>query len=460
MSMVHSLEARVPLLDHRLVEYAMRMPARYKMSPLGGKWLLRRVARHILPGGSVGVRKRGFSLPLGNWLRGELTEMLRDTLCQPAVERRGVFDFRTVGRLLDACLRGDGRSVQPVMMLFAFELWARRVLDGSGRMPEPQVPELRSAAPDLSVIVINWNTREILKNCLSSAEKYLSSVPHEILVVDNASSDGSAEMVSKEFPDVRLIRNSQNTGFARANNQAMRAARGSFFLLLNSDTLLIDDSVARLMSRVRTDQEVGVAHCRLLMPDRRLQHSTYRFPSIKLAILEDFGLYKALPPRKRGETLLGGYWSQDHERDVDWVAGSFMLLPRRVFEETGGFSEAYFMYGEDLEWCYRIRDRGWRIRYYPDASVVHLDHSSSDVRWGGRPIATCLTHQIDIYSVRHGRAAAALYNLVKIAGTLFRVAYFSARNLSGGAQRDYYRQMTRYYLLCLRTHAALAVGAR
>jgi len=140
MSMAHSLEARVPLLDHRLVEYAMRMPARYKMSLLGGKRLLSRVARQTLPASSMASRKRGFSLPLAIWLRGELTETLRDALCGPAVERRGVFDSRAVGRLLDSCLRGDARSIQPVMMLFAFELWARRAFDSPASVPEAEHP--------------------------------------------------------------------------------------------------------------------------------------------------------------------------------------------------------------------------------------------------------------------------------------------------------------------------------
>jgi asparagine synthase (glutamine-hydrolysing) len=142
MSMAHSLEARVPLLDHRLVEYAMRVPAKYKMSLLGGKRLLRQVARQTLPTGSIAFQKRGFSLPLAIWLRGELTETLRDTLCGAAVERRGVFDSSKVGRLLDSCLRGDARSIQPVMMLFAFELWARRSLDN----PAPSIPETQNSA--------------------------------------------------------------------------------------------------------------------------------------------------------------------------------------------------------------------------------------------------------------------------------------------------------------------------
>ena len=460
MSMAHSLEARVPLLDHRLVEYAMRMPARYKMSLNGGKVLLRRVATDIWPPGVGTYPKRGFSPPVGTWLRRELTEMLRDTLCRPAIERRGVFDSPTVGRLLESCLDRDARSIQPVMMLFAFELWARRVLDAPAVTTETKAPELGNTRVDLSVIIVNWNTRDILRNCLTSVETHLPAVAHEIIVVDNASSDGSAEMVAKEFSLVRLIRNVQNVGFARANNQAMRVARGQWFLLLNSDTVLIDDSVGRLFARVRNEPELGIAHCRLLMPDRRLQYSTYHFPSIRLAVLEDFGLYKLLSLARRGKVLLGEYWDQSEERDVDWVAGSFMLLPRRVFEETGGFSEAYFMYGEDMEWCQRIHDRGWRIRYYPQASIVHLDHSSSDIRWGGRPILMCVERQLDHYTKRHGRALGALYNVVRLGGALFRFTYFSLRDMGGGSRQEYYRQMRAYALLCLRAHATLAAGLR
>jgi asparagine synthase (glutamine-hydrolysing) len=460
MSMAHSLEARVPLLDHRLVELAMRMPAHYKMSLTGGKVLLRRVASEILPAEVINYRKRGFSLPLGTWLRQELAEILRDTLCRPAVHRRNVFDEDSVGRLLDSCLGGNTRSIQPVMMLFAFEVWARQVLDAPAALPETRVPELRSGSFDLSIIIVNWNTRDILRNCLTSVEKHLEMVCHEVIVVDNASSDGSAEMVAEEFPHLHLIRNRENVGFARANNQAMRVARGRWFLLLNSDTLLIDDSVGRLFARVQTEGRLGVAHCRLMMADRRQQYTTYRFPSIKLAIFEDFALYKLVFRHKRGEMLLGGYCDHSEERDVDWVAGSFMLLPRQVFEETGGFAETYFMYGEDMEWCYRIRDRGWRIRYYPDASIIHFDHGSSDIRWGGRPIAICVQRQIEIYARRHGRLLGALFNLVKGSGMLFRFGYFSLRGMAGGNQRDYFRDMKQYYLLCLRAHLAFAAGRR
>jgi len=274
-------------------------------------------------------------------------------------------------------------------------------------------------------------------------------------VVDNASSDGSADMVAREFPAVRLIRNSDNVGFARANNQAMRVARGSWFLLLNSDTYLTDDSVARLFARVRGDATLGVAHCRLLLADGRLQYSTYRFPSVTLSAVEGFGLYKFLPRARRGALLLAGYWEESEEREVDWVSGAFMLMPRTVFDTTGGFSEEFFMYGEDLEWCYRIRAAGFRIRHFPEASLVHLDHSSSNLRWGERRIAICLQSQLDIYGQRHGRWGQAALHGMGVAVAAFRVAYFGARGLVRRGGRAYDRDMVRYYLLSLRTYARL-----
>lgn len=460
MSMLHSLETRVPLLDFRLVELAMRMPAHHKMSLFEGKVLLRRVAEEVLPPGLVSRGKRGFSLPFEGWLRREMTESIRDVVSEAAIARRAVFDPETAKRLVDRCLDGEARLVPPVMMLFSFELWARRVLDQAPALQQVRPPEIEGPAPALSVIIVNWNTRDILRDCLASVAQHLGPVRPEVLVVDNASSDGSAEMVATEFPQVCLIRNSENTGFARANNQAMAVARGGFFLLLNSDTLLTDDSVARLFTRLKGGTNPPVAHCRLLFPDGRVQQSTYRFPSLKLALLEDFGFYKFLSPRKRGEALLAGYWDHDEERDVDWVAGAFMLLPRAVYQKTGGFSEAYFMYGEDMEWCFRIREAGWSIRYFPGTSIVHLDHSSAAIRWGDKRIAICIERQLSIFDQHHGRAWGAVFHLVRTLGMLIKVGYFSLRSLAGGANRDYYREMLRYYRLSLKVHASLLASRR
>lgn len=463
MSMRYSLEAREPLLDYRLVERAMRIPARHKSSILAGKLLLRRVAEKMVPGGLTSAAKRGFALPLDVWLQRELAERLRDVLSTAAVKRRGVFDPDAVRVALDGSLGGNSRLTPAVMMAFAFEQWALRVLDQQPPTPnEPREVEIASASgsAQVSVVIVNWNTREILRACLQSIERHLSAVQHEVIVVDNASSDGSPDMVRETFPTVRLIANRENVGFARANNQAMRVARGQRFLLLNSDTLLTDDSVAQLLLSGSVDPGVGVWHCRLVLPDGRTQESAYRFPRLDLAILEEMGLYKFLPRRLRGRLLLGGYWSYDEERDVDWVAGAFMLLPRAVFEQTGGFSEAIFMYGEDMEWGLRIRDAGWRIRYVPTASIQHLDHASAEQRWGEQRVTICVQRQIQVYRSRSGRIPTGAFVFVHIIGTAARWAYFALRSLGVGRQSERYRTGKRHYVVALKAYASMVRRAR
>lgn len=311
-------------------------------------------------------------------------------------------------------------------------------------------------AVDLSVIVVNWNTRERLRDCLTSVDQHLAPIRHEVIVVDNASEDGSSEMVSRNFPHVELARNGENVGFGRANNQAMRMAKGNWFLLLNSDTTLVDSSVAGLFERVRDTTEIGVAHCRLILGDGRLQHSAYRFTSVRLAALEDLGLYKLVSRRRAGETLLGGYWDYARERDVDWVSGAFMLVPRRVFEVTGGFDERLFMYGEDMEWCQRIQASDWRVRYYPEASVKHFDHSSSNLRWGDERITICLHRQLGLYREQNGAARAAVLLSLRIVGSTLRTTYYSFRIL--GPRGDSYLPMRRYTMHALRVLVTLAVS--
>ncbi len=463
MSMWSSLEIRTPFLDYRLVEAAMRMPARHKMRLREGKLVLREVAARTLTTPTAS-RKRGFSPPVGTWLREALREQVRDALSEPAVRRRGVFDPQSAQRVFAGALAGDARMVPPTMMLYAFETWAQRWLDAPAESAPAcaRVPEFTTTqrAPELSVVIVNWNTREILRNCLASVAEHLAGVEHEVVVVDNASSDGSAEMVAEDFPSVRLVRNVENRGFGVANNQAMRMSRGGWLLLLNSDTLLVDDSVVGLLRHVRAEPRIGVAACRLTFADGRLQYTTYRFPGLRVAALEDLGLYKLLGKRRASAALLGGYWEHDSERDVDWVAGAFMLLPREVFDRTGGFDERLFMYGEDLEWCQRIHEAGWRIRYYPQASVIHLDHSSSEIRFGDARVALCLQRQRDLYLERHGRAAGAAYMTIKVIGGGLRAGYYTVRGKAGGEGAAGYREMTPQLRSTFRTLVSLALRRR
>lgn len=312
----------------------------------------------------------------------------------------------------------------------------------------------------LSIIVVNWNTREITRACLESVRHWVRAIPHEVILVDNASSDGSADMVRRDFPDVRLIANEENVGFGRANNQAMRVARGEYFFLLNSDTLLFDDSVDRFTEKVAAEPDVGIAGCRLLFEDRRLQSSCARFPSLRLALLEELVLYKLLSRERQGEVLLGGYWPHHRTRDVDAVWGAAMLVRRQVFEETGGFDERMFMYGEDLDWCMRVRDRGWRIRFHHDCSIVHLDHRSSAQRYGDGRIDLSLQRSYDIYRTRAGAVATAALMAVKTVGSLIRILWFGVRAKRPGPNQEYYAGQVAYYRRIVAFHRRALAGKR
>src|SRR4051794_38988438 len=148
------------------------------------------------------------------------------------------------------------------------------------------------------------------------------------------------------------------------------------------------------------------------------------------------------------------------ERDVDWVAGAFMLMPRAVFEQTGGFDERLFMYGEDMEWCYRIRDHGWRVRFYPQASIVHVDHASSEMRWGEERIALCVQRQRDLYTQREGRLRGAALMSVRLIGAILRSGYYSIRGRLGGPGAARYREMQPYLRTSLRALVSLTFGRR
>jgi GT2 family glycosyltransferase len=312
--------------------------------------------------------------------------------------------------------------------------------------------------PTLSIIIVNWNTRDITRDCLRSVGEHVTRLDYEVIVVDNASSDGSADMIRAEFPGVQLIANDTNVGFGRANNQAMRVARGQYFLLLNSDTLIFDDAIERLVNFIADDAAIGIAGCKLLFEDGTLQSSCSRFPSLGVALLEDLMLYKFLPRRLQGELLLGGYWPHDHARDVDVVWGAAMIVRRQVFEQTQGFDERIFMYGEDLDWCMRVRDHGWRIAFTPEAAIIHLNHKSSEQKYGDERIDLCHKRAYEIYRRRAGLAAMLLMMLIKTFGALVRVGYFGLRAMSKGRMQNYFSAQAKFHSRSLRYHLRALAG--
>ncbi|MCC6177945.1 MAG: glycosyltransferase family 2 protein [Chloroflexi bacterium] len=222
---------------------------------------------------------------------------------------------------------------------------------------------------DLSVLVVSWNTRDLLERCLSSVHDRLAGIDSEIVVVDNASSDASADMVLTAFPDVRLVGNIENRGFARAVNQGIHASTGRYVMLVNSDATLVGDAARRMIDHLDRHPGVAAVGGKLLNPDGSFQGSYADFPSLSSEMLLATGLSRwVLPP---------GYPSRSdadsrEQRTVDWVCGAFMMLRRAALDDIGLLDEDYFMYAEEVDWCFRARRRGWSVAYLPDAVAVHM----------------------------------------------------------------------------------------
>jgi len=233
---------------------------------------------------------------------------------------------------------------------------------------------------DLSVVIVSWNVRDLLRRCLSSlfADRSSSLAPRiEVIVVDNGSVDGSAEMVRAEFPQVHLIVNPDNRGFPAANNQGIEVAQGRYVLLLNPDTEVLDDALAAMVGFADVHPDVGVVGPQLLNPDGSVQSSRRRFPTLATAFFESTWL-QPYAPRRLLERFYVLDRSDDEVQDVDWVTGAALMARREAIEQVGPLDEGFFMYSEELDWCRRFREAGWRVVYLPTAKIVHYVGKSSE----------------------------------------------------------------------------------
>jgi GT2 family glycosyltransferase len=224
---------------------------------------------------------------------------------------------------------------------------------------------------DVSIIIVSWNTRDILRECLRSVYQETREISFEVIVIDNASSDSSAGMVKEEFPQVILIGNSENKGFAAANNQGMRLANGLYILLLNPDTIVLDGAIQKSVAFAAQCPKAAVVGVRNDRPDGTLTKNCFQFASVQNLIISSFGLHRLFPNSRfwGRERLL--WWDYLTIREVDVVAGCYMLVRREAIDQVGMMDEAYFMYGEEMDWCWRFKRAGWGILYYPDAKIIH-----------------------------------------------------------------------------------------
>jgi GT2 family glycosyltransferase len=234
--------------------------------------------------------------------------------------------------------------------------------------------------PRLSIIVVSYNTCEITLECLRSVRAETRTTPYELIVVDNASPDGSAEAIAREFPDVTLFARGDNLGFGGANNFAAGQARGEFLLLLNPDTVVLDGAIDRLMAFADERPAAGIWGGRTLFGDRSLNPSScWRGMSLWGLFARGAGLSTTFPGNPLFNSDAYGGWRRDTVREVDTVSGCFLLIRRDLWERLGGFDPAFFMYGEEADLCLRARQAGARPTFTPDATIIHYGGRSETV---------------------------------------------------------------------------------
>lgn len=285
----------------------------------------------------------------------------------------------------------------------------------------------------LSVIIVSWNVRDLLRRCLRSVMEQTATFREctaEIIVVDNASADGTVEMLREEFPDVHLIPNAENEGFTRGNNKALAVAQGRYLFLLNPDTELHAGALGTLLQYIETHPRVGILGPRHYYGDGSPQSSRRRFPTFATAFLESTQLQQWFPRNR----VLTHYYMLDTPDDatmeVDWINGAAMLARREMYTQIGGLDEGFFMYSEELDWCYRAKQAGWQIVYLPSVELTHFEGRSSEQTSARRDIYFH-SSKVRFFRKYHGAFAAGILRIFLLLNFAYQLMEETAKWLVG-----------------------------
>ena len=312
------------------------------------------------------------------------------------------------------------------------------------------VKENRSSQIETSVIIVSWNVRELLKKCLASLEFYwkVNKTTIEVIVVDGGSEDGSAKMVRQDFPEVTLISRTENVGFPKGNNIGLKQARGDYLLLLNPDTEVIGHAVSIMASFLKENPKVGIVGPRLLNTDGTPQLSRRRFPTVATALFESTWLERWAPAK-----LLNNYYMIDlpetEQVDVDWLVGACFMVRREAVRDVGPMDEDYFMYSEELDWCRRIKDAGWRIVFLPTAEVKHHIGKSSEQAVVQRHI-NFQRAKLRYFRKFHGPRVAMLLRSILLANYAWQIGLEALKG-AFGHKRGLRKQRMKAYWQVLRS---------
>lgn len=276
----------------------------------------------------------------------------------------------------------------------------------------------------LSIIILNFNTRDLLHQCLASIPY---SPDYQIIVVDNSSSDGSVEMVKKNFPDVELIARDKNDGFTRGNNAARKIAQGEYVLFLNSDTEMFPNTLPVMLNFMDSDRSIGVSTCLTELPNGRLYYACHRgFHTPWNSLLYFLGLPSSYYPK---------YQNTIHE--IDACSGTFLLIRKNILDQIGWFDEDYFAYGEDLEMCYRVKELGYKVMFNPAVKLIHYWGASSGLKSTSKTVSTASKENSAKWNAARYEAMKIFYDkhYREKYSEFFRWVVFSVIDLMNGLRR-------------------------
>jgi N-acetylglucosaminyl-diphospho-decaprenol L-rhamnosyltransferase len=277
--------------------------------------------------------------------------------------------------------------------------------------------------PEVTVAVVSWNTRELLLRCLRSLAPEAHTGRAEVWVVDNASSDGSAQAVREHAPWAQLLEAGENLGFGRAVNLVADRTRSEWLAAANADVALEPGALPALLAAGH-DRRVGCVAPRLVLPDGSTQHSVHPLPTVSFTLAFNLGLHR-LSRRLADRLCLEGFWNPDRPREVPWAVGAFLLLRREAFDAVGGFDERLWIYAEDLDLGWRLRGRGWATRYEPPARVRHESGAATAAAFGERRAVRFMGATYALLRRRRGVPRMWATAALNVAGALARLAWMA-----------------------------------
>ena len=274
----------------------------------------------------------------------------------------------------------------------------------------------------VSIIIVNYNAGRLLKECIDSIYKESTITPFDVWVVDNNSMDASVPMVQQNFPQVNLIENKENVGFATANNQAITKCTGDYILLLNPDTLVLQNGIEKVVDFMEANPTVGICGCKVLNEDGTLQLACRRsIPTPGVAFFRLTGLSRLFPKSKIMAQYNLTYLNPDEPHEVDAVSGAFLMIRKKVVDGIGLLDERFFMYGEELDWCLRAKKVGWMVMYYPGAEIIHYKGECS--KSNSRKAAFEFYHSMYLFHKKHfAENYSPITNFIIYMGILLRAS--------------------------------------